>query len=465
MQQPLFDPHARILRSGQYEIKKTLSEKIPIKNFYSEVEQEESVQNRIAFYNAEIEDLEKKIREKRHISQEKVDRILEQGQEEAKKVMEEAEQHAFDRVQKSVKEKESVLQQTAQEAEQIKSQAEEDAREIRSDAGKDAVNIKKNAQSEGFNQGHLEGIDQGKQEVSFAVERLHGVIAETSRERERILVHSETQVINLVLTMVTKVVKKMTVEHQQVVIENVKASLELLRGAMSLFIHVSPYDYNFVASFKEELVRMIESRADLKFIEDPTVDPGGVFVETDMGDVDATIRSQLEELEQQLRFYMPVTVTSPETKKRQKKEQQNIQQEESQKQQTYEDELHASVPKTPFAQREEYTSTVDLSETFSNNGSPDDKNPSKTPLNNGSSDDKNLSETPLNNSSSDDKIGDVEIPPTNDASPDLKTEETEDAEVINAELIDDPIFDENVMESYHENQDPSSPKSSEDILS
>ena len=352
MSQKFFDPHARILHDGQYEIRKTSIE-VPIKEFDADNVLERSVQERIDAMRSEIVELEEQIREKRRISQNKADKILEQVQDEAKKVLEEAEQHAFNRAQKSVQEKETVLQQASQEVEMIKSKALHESNKMKEEANRESIGIKETAQKDGYDAGIQQGIETSQKDVDFAIERLHSIIAETARERERILVHSETQVINLVVTMVKKVVKKLTAEHQDVVIENVKSALELLRGAMTIFIRVSPLDFNYVSSFKEEFVRKIERRADLKFIEDPTVEPGGVYIETDTGDVDVTIRSQLEELENQMRFYMPVKVKSPEIKRREQENAENLLKQQEEKVQQEERE---HLPKTDFAQREEYNS-------------------------------------------------------------------------------------------------------------
>lgn len=307
---------------------------------------------------SEIEELEIKIKEKRRISQEKADTILAQVQDEAKKVLEEAEQHAFNRVQKSVQEKEITLQQTSQEVEMIRAKALREAEEMKEDANKDSIKIKDIAQKDGYEDGVQKGIAASQTEVDFAIERLHSIVAETARERERILNHSETQVINLVITMVKKVVKKLAAEHQDIVMNNIRSALELLRGAMTIFIRVSPLDFNYVSSFKEELVRKIERRADLKFIEDPTIEPGGVYIETDTGDIDVTIRSQLEELENQMRFYMPVKVKSPEIKRR---EQENSEQLAKEQEEDVQKEIREQLAKTDFAQREEFISKPGMS--------------------------------------------------------------------------------------------------------
>ncbi|MGL4367961.1 MAG: flagellar assembly protein FliH [Brevinemataceae bacterium] len=343
----LFDPHARVLHKGQYSLKETDKINVPIKSFYLSLDEEKNVQQRIDQMRQEISDLENQIAEKRKISQEQADKILEQVKDEAKKVMEEAEQHAFDRVQKSVQEKDNMLQQTQREADQIISKANSEANDIRSEAQKTSTTIKEEARQNGFQSGFDEGLNSGKEQIDFAVERLHNIVAETARERERILFHSEEQVINLIITMVSKVVKRLTSEQKDIVIENAKAALELLRSAMTIFIRVSPLDFNYAQSFKKELINKLESRSDVKFVEDPTIEPGGVYIESDTGDIDATIKSQLEELENQMRFYMPVKVKTPEAKKRLQTEKSNSTSSESKPK---------DVPPTQFSQREEFVS-------------------------------------------------------------------------------------------------------------
>ncbi len=428
MQKKSFDPHARILHDGQYKLKRAVID-VPIKSFTSENDVVESVQNRIFTLQAEITQLEQIILEKTQLSETRADLILDQVREDAKKVIEEAEQHAFLRVQKSVEEKEELLQKASLESEQIILTAQNDATDIRNSALTLATDVKQEAQTQGYNTGHQEGLDQGDKDVKFVIERLHHVVAETARERERILVHSETQVVNLVVSMVKKAVKKLSVENQEVVVENTKAALELLRGAMTIFIHVSPYDFNFISSYREELFRMLESRAELNFVEDPSVDPGGVYIETDTGDIDATIRSQLEELENQMHFYMPIKVKTPETKKR---EQENTNRLAQEQKTIKKEEERQHIPKTSFAEREEYQSP------------PVETVPTEA------------LKTPDAEKSS--VIKDM---PTEA----VKTPDTEKSPVIEAEVIKETPIEDPALDAYKENSDTNSEEShDEDVI-
>jgi flagellar assembly protein FliH len=127
-------------------------------------------------------------------------------------------------------------------------------------------------------------------------------------EREKILVHSERQIMSLVIAMVKKIVKKLTAEEENIVINNTKEALSIVRGAMKVYIHVNPEDYNYTTKHKDELIKLIEGMPEVKIFEDPTVDRGGVFIETDVGDIDAKIANQLEEIEEKIKFYMPIKV-------------------------------------------------------------------------------------------------------------------------------------------------------------
>jgi len=114
--------------------------------------------------------------------------------------------------------------------------------------------------------------------------------------------------MNLVLTMVKKIVKRLTQNDEKVVINNVKEALSLVRGAMMVYIHVSPDDFNIATKHKDELIKMIEGMPEVKFLEDPTVDKGGVYIETDIGEIDARISTQLEEIESKIKHYAPLKV-------------------------------------------------------------------------------------------------------------------------------------------------------------
>lgn len=303
------DNHAKILRAGQYVLDtgKYVVQAPRVFKKAKEQEVDESTK-RIEDLREEIRKIEEEITVKLEKSEKDAEEIVDKAELEAERIVGEAEKSAFDRVKKSVSDKDTVLLEQKTEAEKVIDEAKSTAELIVAEARQEAEKIKAEARREGFEQGRDEGFEAGKEEIVSMTGRLKSIVEVTLKEREKILVHSERQILNLVLSMVRKVVKKLTEEEKNVVINNTQEALSIIRGAMKVYIHVNPQDYEYTTRHKDELIRLIEGMPEVKFFEDPTVDRGGVFIETDLGEVDARVASQLEEIEDKIKFYIPMKV-------------------------------------------------------------------------------------------------------------------------------------------------------------
>lgn len=302
---------SKVLRQGQYKLEnnKVIIEAPKIFKKTKEQEIDESTK-KIEELKEEIKKLEIEKKQKVESAENEYNEILDKAELEAERIIKEAEKNAFERIQNSIIEKEKVIEEQKKEAQTIIENAKAEANKIISEAQKEAIIIKENARKEGFEIGRDEGFAESKKEIEIMIDRLKTIIYATIKERENILVHSEKQIINLIITMVKKIVKKLTEEEENVVINNTKEALSIIRGAMKVYIHVNPDDYEFTTKHKEELIRMIEGMPEVKFFENPAVDKGGVIIETDIGEVDARISTQLEEIIDKVKFYMPVKVKS-----------------------------------------------------------------------------------------------------------------------------------------------------------
>ncbi len=301
----------KILRAGQYQVESTKYIVHAPKVFRKTKEQEiDESSARIDELREEIRALEQELNVKLEKSETEAEDIIEKAETEAERLVKQAEKSAFDRVQSSLDEKEQVILEREHESKEIINKAQNEAMQKVQEAEVKSAEVIEEARQAGYVKGKEEGFEAAKEEVQHMVKRLHSVIEASIEERERIMVHSERQIINLVLTMVEKVVKKLTEEDHNVVINNIQEALKLVRGAMQVYIHVHPDDYNFTLSFKEQLIAMIEGNPKVKFLENPSIGRGGVFIETDLGEIDATIATQLTDIQDQIRYYMPVKVTS-----------------------------------------------------------------------------------------------------------------------------------------------------------
>lgn len=306
--------HPKILKEGSYFIDNSSHFVLSAPRVFKKTKEQQidEATSRINELNEEIRRLEKELEEKMERARKDADELISKAEREAELIIEEAERKAFDRTKKSLEEKDSALAVAQEEAKKIIEEAEKEKERILEEAKVEAEKLKDEGYKTGYEIGREEGFKEGKEELLSMIERLKSIVYVTLKEREKILVHSERQILNLVLSMVRKIVKKLTMEEERIVIENVKEALALTRGAMKIYIHINPQDLDYTTKHKDEFIKLIEGIPEVKILEDPTVDKGGVYIETDLGEIDARISTQLEEIEEKIRFYMPVRVKGKE---------------------------------------------------------------------------------------------------------------------------------------------------------
>jgi flagellar assembly protein FliH len=201
------------------------------------------------------------------------------------------------------------IQKDAEEkAAQIIAEAEERASAIESGAKETFELGKKSAQDEGRSAGYDEGYKDGKAEVDRLVERCHVVLERIQDKRADILADAEQQIVELTLMLTRKVVKALSNSQTDVITENVKEALRKVKVKGNVTIKVNLSDLEITTAHKEEFIALIEGggSSHLQIHEDSSVDKGGCIVETDFGEIDARISSQLAELESRILELSPI---------------------------------------------------------------------------------------------------------------------------------------------------------------
>ena len=83
-------------------------------------------------------------------------------------------------------------------------------------------------------------------------------------------------------------------------------ALRKVKGRGNILIKVNMLDVKLTTEHKKEFIDMVEGAKSIQIVEDTTVDPGGCVIETDFGEIDARISSQLAELEQKILEISPI---------------------------------------------------------------------------------------------------------------------------------------------------------------
>jgi len=212
--------------------------------------------------------------------------ITNEANERAKNIIKEAEEKA-----------ERIEQETEEKTQLMEAEAKTNAENLINEAQENIEKIEAKARKKGQELGYKESLKSSKEEFNRINIRLQSVITSLLDKREEILGSSEEQLIDLILTMSRKVVKTITKNQEDIVIHNIKESLEHLNKKLDVRVRVNLDDLEIVQDNKKFLIEELEKLENLDIIEDSSIDRGGCMIETSFGEIDARINTQLMHIE------------------------------------------------------------------------------------------------------------------------------------------------------------------------
>jgi len=258
------------------------------------------------FNGTAVEDLRREADEfKANWEQEKA-RLIQVARDEAEKIKKEAERAAFDEVKRKNNQAQKIRQEAEDEAKRIVEEAKEKAEELEAEIQAKVDKVEKEAFGKGHAEGREEGFQEGRQEVERLVDTLQKIISAAIDKRNEIIQESETQVINLVLLISKKVIKVISENQRNVVINNVVQALRKLKSRGDVVIRVNLADVELTSEHINDFMKMVENVKSVTVLEDSSVDRGGCIIETDFGQIDARISSQLHEIEEKITELAPI---------------------------------------------------------------------------------------------------------------------------------------------------------------
>lgn len=149
------------------------------------------------------------------------------------------------------------------------------------------------AREAGRTEGEIEGRDRARAELQPVLDRLGKSIGDLSTLRTRIRRDSESDLVKLSLCIARRILRRELTIDPDAVHGVVKAVLDKVQARDIRKVRVHPDFQNIIRSHVE--ISGVISASDI--VADPSLQPGDVVVETRLGDLDASIESQLKEIE------------------------------------------------------------------------------------------------------------------------------------------------------------------------
>ncbi|WNZ72497.1 flagellar assembly protein FliH [Borreliella garinii] len=282
------------------EIAKPVFESLEIKEKEGKVYDIESqiakLKEELQFLRDEKLRLEEELVKRQELAKEEIqiesDRLIEEARIKANEVLETAKQEADLLQREAIYKKESIETESNAEIERLAKEYEE---KLKRDL--------EVATAKGREEGYSKGYESGFEDFDKVMRKLHSIIASLIAERKSILESSSGQIVSLVMQIAIKVIKRITDSQKDIVLENVNEVLKRIKDKTQITIRVNLDDLDIVRHKKSDFISRFDIIETLEIIEDPNIGKGGCIIETNFGEIDARISSQLDKIEEKFKNF------------------------------------------------------------------------------------------------------------------------------------------------------------------
>ena len=195
-----------------------------------------------------------------------------------------------------------ILAKAQMEAQQIVERAQAQAQSMMDEAQAQiqahADQVAQQAGQQGFEQGMQQGFEagqaQGMQETVARVEHLKLEFVELVMARRKVLASLEPEIVHLAVDIAEKIVGMELATGREIITGIVRQALDTLKERDTIVIRVNPSEVEAVTSNQAAYEAMIEGLKRFEVLADGAIEPGSCAIETNLGNVDARIHTQLE---------------------------------------------------------------------------------------------------------------------------------------------------------------------------
>jgi flagellar assembly protein FliH len=184
----------------------------------------------------------------------------------------------------------------------------------------------KELQEQAYEQAYQLGLDEGREKafleqqevLAGSLHHLEQMLSNLENLKSELITSNEAQIVRLIFYISKRLVLRDIAANPDSILEVAKQAVESAQSEEHVTLRMSPTDFAFVEAAKERLGKEFDALKRARLEQSPEITPGGCIVETNYGDVDATIEQRLEKLWASISEKLPnekSVVSSESTKK------------------------------------------------------------------------------------------------------------------------------------------------------
>lgn len=158
--------------------------------------------------------------------------------------------------------------------------------------------VQEKAYQEGHDLGLLEGTEKAFQETKgellARMASMEAILKRLEELKTHLLVDNEAALVRLVFLVAKKIAMRDLEENRDAVWEILQHVSAEFQNDEKLMVRLCTQDLLFLESLQDKSGQKIESLQRIKFVVDDNIKPGGCLIETEFGNVDATLEERVE---------------------------------------------------------------------------------------------------------------------------------------------------------------------------
>lgn len=160
--------------------------------------------------------------------------------------------------------------------------------------------IAEQARETGYTAGLEEGHEKGYLEYREIIQLAKEVVESSKKDYRSHVESAEKTILELGLKVAGKIIGQSLDESDEAFISIVKRAIKEARENQEVQLHVHPSHYDLLLANKEELIMLFPKDVDFYIYPDDELSESSCIIESANGRIDASIDSQLEEIQRKL---------------------------------------------------------------------------------------------------------------------------------------------------------------------
>ncbi|WP_411955447.1 flagellar assembly protein FliH [Alkalibacillus sp. S2W] len=197
-------------------------------------------------------------------------------------------------------EAEKKLADAKQQAEQIINDAHNQVNQEREQFEQEKETAYKQAHDQGYQEGFQKGEKLGETQYNELIDKANSVIEKTNLDYHEHIKSAEDTILLIAMKAAEKIVHQHLQENESRLMPIIQEAIEEVSDQPEIKVYVHVTQFQMVLDHKESLQAMLNNYSTLSIYPKKSIEEFGCVIETEQGQIDTSIDTQLNELKRTL---------------------------------------------------------------------------------------------------------------------------------------------------------------------